>query len=207
MAGVRLSLSLAARLSRYLQILMQTRKAGGSSISSKTLSEFSNVNPTQIRRDLASFGRFGKRGVGYDVDYLIGEIRKILHASDPHAVALLGWGNLGEAIAGSDSFADHGFRIAGVFDIDPAKVGQRAGELSVQHVSELRDSALARSIIAGILAVPSKNAPAAARSLIEADVKVIFNYSEALLPAPPGVSIHSMSPAGELLFAMYSFLR
>ena len=206
MVEERLSLSVATRLSRYLQILTQTQKAGRNAISSKVLSEFSNVNPTQIRRDLSAFGKFGKRGVGYDVDYLISEIRQILHASDRYNVALLGWGNLGAAIAGSDLFADHGFRIAAVFDVDPAKVGQRAGDLTVQHVSEIRETTMAKDIIIGLLAVPSRNAPAAAKSLIDAHIKVIFNYSEALLSSPPGVRIHSMSPAGELLLAMYNYM-
>ena len=207
MAEELLPLAFAARLTRYLQILSQTQRTGAGSISSKVLSEFSDINPTQIRRDLASFGRFGKRGVGYDVDHLVDRLKQILHASDPHSVALLGWGNLGEAIAGSDVYADHGFEIAAIFDVDPAKIGQRAGDLAVQHVSELNDTVRRKDLIAGILAVPSRNASAAAKSLIDAEVKVIFNYSEALLPAPPGVSIHSMSPASELLFAMYNHLR
>lgn len=206
MANERLSLGVAARLSRYLQILTQTSKAGKKTISSSTLSEYSNVNPTQIRRDLSSFGKFGKRGVGYNVEYLISRIKDILHTSGQHNLALLGSGNLGTAIAGSDIFIDHGFRIAAVFDADPAKIGKRIGDLTVQHISEIGDSVRERNIIVGVLAVPAKAAPAAAKSLIDAGVKIIFNYSEALLDAPPGVTVHSMSPAGELLYALYFYL-
>ena len=99
MATDRLTLGVAARLSRYLQVLTQSKKMGKSSISSQAISEYTNVNPTQIRRDLSGFGKFGKRGVGYDIDSLIEQIRKILRTSGQHNIALFGAGNLGQAIA------------------------------------------------------------------------------------------------------------
>lgn len=206
MGEERLSLGQAARLSRYLQILTQISKAGRNNISSKVLSEHSGVNPTEIRRDLSAFGKFGKRGVGYDVDYLKGQIKEILHTSGQHNIALLGWGNLGIAIASSNIFVDHGFRISALFDTDPVKVGQKVGDLVVQHISEIVETVKDRNIIVGVLAVPPKAAPAAAKALIDANVKIIFNYSEALLDTPPGVTVHSMSPAGELLYALYFYL-
>ena len=101
MATDRLTLGVAARLSRYLQVLTQAKKMGKSSISSQAISEYTNVNPTQIRRDLSGFGKFGKRGVGYDIDSLIEQIRKILRTSGQHNIALFGAGNLGQAIATS----------------------------------------------------------------------------------------------------------
>ena len=97
--GDRLSLGVAARLSRYLQVLTQARKMGRETISSQELSEYTHINPTQIRRDLSGFGKFGKRGVGYNVESLVGEIRKILRTSGQHNIALFGAGNLGQAIA------------------------------------------------------------------------------------------------------------
>ncbi|MHB9111402.1 MAG: redox-sensing transcriptional repressor Rex [Thermoleophilia bacterium] len=206
MAEKRLTLGVAARLSRYLQILTQIKKSGRNTISSKVLSEYANVNPTQIRRDLSAFGRFGKRGVGYDVDYLITRIKDILHTSGQHNIALLGCGNLGTAIASSDVFVDHGFRIAAVFDVDPSKIGQRIGDLVVQHAAEIAETVAERDIIVGVLAVPAKAASSAAKALIDSGVRIIFNYSEALLDAPPGVTVHSMSPAGELLYALYFYL-
>jgi redox-sensing transcriptional repressor len=106
MATDRLTLGVAARLSRYLQVLTQAKKMGKSSISSQAISEYTNVNPTQIRRDLSGFGKFGKRGVGYDIDSLIEQIRKILRTSGQHNIALFGAGNLGQAIATSGVFAD-----------------------------------------------------------------------------------------------------
>ena len=123
LATDRLSLGVAARLSRYLQVLTQARKMGKETISSQELSEYTHVNSTQIRRDLSGFGKFGKRGVGYNVDSLVSQIRKILRTSGQHNIALFGAGHLGQAIASSDIFADHGFRVVAIFDTDPSKLG------------------------------------------------------------------------------------
>ena len=106
--GERLSLGVAARLSRDLQVLTQARKMGKETISSQELSEYTHINPTQIRRDLSGFGKFGKRGVGYNVDSLVSEIRKILRTAGQHNIALFGAAHLGQAIASSAIFADHG---------------------------------------------------------------------------------------------------
>src|SRR6516165_9556940 len=136
--GEKLSLGVAARLSRYLQVLTQARKIGKETISSQELAEYTHVNSTQIRRDLSGFGKFGKRGVGYNVESLVNQIRKILRTSGQHNIALFGAGHLGFAIATSDIFADHGFRVVAVFDVDREKVGTKIGTLTVRHNSELR---------------------------------------------------------------------
>ncbi len=117
----RLSLGVAARLSRYLQVLTQAKKMGKETISSQELSDYTHVNSTQIRRDLSGFGKFGKRGVGYNVDSLVSQIRKILRTAGQHNIALFGAGHLGRAIASSDIFADHGFRVVAIFDSDPVE--------------------------------------------------------------------------------------
>src|SRR5919205_3442543 len=130
-SGDRLTLGVAARLSRYLQVLIQARKMGKETISSQELAEYTHINSTQIRRDLSGFGKFGKRGVGYRVESLVTEIRKILHTSGQHNIALFGAGNLGQAIASSDIFADHGFRIVAIFDVDSGVVGTQVGDLEV----------------------------------------------------------------------------
>ena len=126
-SGERLSLGVAARLSRYLQVLTQAKKMGKETISSRELSDYTHVNPTQIRRDFSGFGKFGKRGVGYNVDALVSQIRKILRTSGQHNIALFGAGHLGQAIASSDIFADHGFRVVAIFDTDKRKIGQKVG--------------------------------------------------------------------------------
>src|SRR5687767_15319966 len=145
----RLSLGVAARLSRYLQVLTQARKMGKETISSQELSEYTHVNSTQIRRDLSGFGKFGKRGVGYNVDSLVTEIRKILRTSGQHNIALFGAGNLGQAIASSDIFADHGFRVVAIFDNDPKRVGTKVGPLTVLGVDELDRIIEEESIVVG----------------------------------------------------------
>src|SRR6476620_2880558 len=151
----RLSLGVAARLSRYLQVLIQARKMGKETISSQELADYTHVNSTQIRRDLSGFGKFGKRGVGYNVESLVNQIRKILHTSGQHNIALFGAGHLGTAIATSDIFADHGFRVVAVFDVDRGKVGERIGPLSVRHNSDLREVIDEEDIVVAVLAVPS----------------------------------------------------
>jgi len=206
MATDRLTLGVAARLSRYLQVLTQAKKMGKSSISSQAISEYTNVNPTQIRRDLSGFGKFGKRGVGYDIDSLIEQIRKILRTSGQHNIALFGAGNLGQAIATSGVFADHGFRISAIFDVDPSRVGMRLGDLAVRHYDELAAVVSDDGVMVGVLAVPGDAAQAVADDLVAAGVKIIFNYSDALLTVPSDVTVHTSSPAVELLYALYFYL-
>src|SRR2546423_3144685 len=153
--GEKLALGVAARLSRYLQVLIQARKMGKETISSQELADYTHVNSTQIRRDLSGFGKFGKRGVGYNVESLVNQIRKILHTSGQHNIALFGAGHLGTAIATSDIFADHGFRVVAIFDVDQGKVGTQIGSLSVRHNSVLRDVVEEDEIVVAVLAVSS----------------------------------------------------
>ena len=181
----RLSLGVAARLSRYLQVLTQAKKMGKETISSQELSDYTHVNSTQIRRDLSGFGKFGKRGVGYNVEALVSQIRKILRTAGQHNIALLGAGHLGKAIASSDIFADHGFRVVAIFDVDVAKVGTSVGSQTVRHVGELRQVVEDEDIVVGVLAVPTGAAQQLADELVDAGVKIIFNYSESLLAVPP----------------------
>ena len=204
--GERLSLGVAARLSRYLQVLTQARKMGRDTISSQELSDYTHINPTQIRRDLSGFGKFGKRGVGYNVDSLVSEIRKILRTSGQHNIALFGAGNLGQAIASSDIFADHGFQVVAMFDINPDVVGTEVGDLRVRDFAELETVVADQEIVVGVLAVPADAAQAVADRLVDAGVKIIFNYSEQLLQVPPEVTVHTSSPAVDLLYALYFYL-
>jgi redox-sensing transcriptional repressor len=202
----RLSLGVAARLSRYLQVLTQAKKMGKETISSQELSDYTHVNSTQIRRDLSGFGKFGKRGVGYNVDSLVSQIRKILRTAGQHNIALFGAGHLGRAIASSDIFADHGFRVVAIFDADPRKVGHSIGNQTVRHVRDLKQVVEDEDIVVGVLAVPNAAAQSLADDLVEAGVKIIFNYSEALLQVPPEVTVHTSSPAVDLLYALYFYL-
>jgi redox-sensing transcriptional repressor len=205
-AGEKLSLGVAARLSRYLQVLTQARKMGKETISSQELADYTHVNSTQIRRDLSGFGKFGKRGVGYNVESLVTQIRKILRTSGQHNIALFGAGHLGTAIATSDIFADHGFRVVAVFDADAQKVGSHIGSLTVRPMSDLRQVIEEEDIVVAVLAVPAGAAQRLADDVAEAGVKIIFNYSDALLQVPPEVTVHTSSPAVDLLYALYFYL-
>jgi redox-sensing transcriptional repressor len=202
----RLTVGVAARLSRYLQVLTQAKKMGRSSISSQDVSEYTHINATQIRRDLSAFGKFGKRGVGYNIDALIAEIRGILRTSGQHNIALIGAGRLGQAIAGSSIFADHGFHIVTIFDDDPAKIGTELGSVGVRSTADLTSQVAEHNIIAAVIAVPAGAAQTVADQLVQAGVHIIFNYSEALLQTPGDVVVHSSSPAVELLHALYFYL-
>ncbi len=202
----RLTVGVAARLSRYLQVLTQARKMGKTRISSQEIAEYTNINATQIRRDLSAFGKFGKRGVGYNIESLLGEIRKILRTQGQHNIALIGAGRLGQAIASSPIFAEHGINIAAVFDTDPDKVGRAIGHVTVSEYARLDAITREKNIIAGVLAVPADAAQSAADDLVGSGVKIIFNYSESLLETPSDVTVHTSNPAVELLYALYFHL-
>ena len=202
----RLTVGVAARLSRYLQVLTQAKKMGKERISSQEISEYTNINATQIRRDLSNFGKFGKRGVGYSIDSLLGEIRRILRTQGQHNIALVGAGRLGEAIATSPIFAEHGITIAAIFDADPRKVGRSIGGVTISSLDDLQRVVRDNNIIVGVLAVPTDSAQDAADALVAAGVKIIFNYSQALLDTPADVQVHASNPAVELLYALYFHL-
>ena len=202
----RLTVGVAARLSRYLQVLTQAKKMGKDRISSQEISDYTNINATQIRRDLSGFGKFGKRGVGYNIDSLLGEIRKILRTQGQHNIALVGAGRLGEAIASSPIFAEHGINIAAIFDRDPEKIHRHVGNVDVEDYSGLHDAVREKNIVVGVLAVPADSAQSAADDLVDAGVRIIFNYSEALLDVPSEVAVHTSNPAVELLYALYFHL-
>ncbi len=204
----RLTVGVASRLSRYLQVLTQAKKMGKERISSQEISDYTNINATQIRRDLSGFGKFGKRGVGYSVDSLLGEIRKILRTQGQHNIALIGAGRLGQAIASSPIFTEHGINIAAIFDRDPDIIGRQIGSNSgsVLDVETLTDVVRDKNIIIGVIAVPAESAQQAADKLVHAGVRIIFNYSEALLDVPHDAQVHTSNPAVELLHALYFHL-
>ncbi len=179
---------------------------GKDRISSQEIAEYTNINATQIRRDLSGFGKFGKRGVGYQIDSLLAEIRKILRTQGQHNIALLGAGRLGAAIASSPIFAEHGITIAAVFDTDAEKVGRAIGGVTVSPLEDVDRICRERNIIVGVIAVPATTAQDACDALVASGVKIVFNYSEALLDTPADVQVHTSNPAVELLYALYFHL-
>ena len=201
-----MTVGVAARLSRYLQVLTQAKKMGKERISSQEIADYTNINATQIRRDLSNFGKFGKRGVGYSIDSLLAEIRKILRTQGQHNIALVGAGRLGQAIASSPIFAEHGINIAAVFDSSPQVIGSEIGGIEVEDERRLKDEVRDKNIVVGVLAVPADSAQKVADDLVNAGVRIIFNYSEALLDVPGDVTVHTSNPAVELLHALYFHL-
>jgi redox-sensing transcriptional repressor len=192
----------AGRLSAYLQVLTQAKKMGRERISSKEISAYTNINATQIRRDLSRFGKFGKRGVGYSVDHLQGVIGELLLRQREHKIALIGAGRLGQAIANSPIFTEQAITIAAIFDQDPAKVGRRIGGVTVSDSSQLKALVSRNKIVIGVLAVPAASAQQAASDLVESGVRIIFNYTEALLDLPPAVQLLTSNPAVQLMAAL-----
>jgi redox-sensing transcriptional repressor len=202
----RLTVGVAGRLSRYLQVLTQAKKMGKERISSQEIADYTNINATQIRRDLSNFGKFGKRGVGYSIDSLLAEIRKILRTQGQHNIALVGAGRLGQAIASSPIFAEHGINVAAVFDSNPEVIGRDIGGVVVDDERELKDAVREKNIVVGVLAVPAFAAQKVADDLVDAGVRIIFNYTEALLDVPSEVTVHTSNPAVDLLHALYFHL-
>ena len=160
----RLTVGVAARLSRYLQVLTQAKKMGKDRISSQEISDYTNINATQIRRDLSGFGKFGKRGVGYNIESLLGEIRKILRTQGQHNIALVGAGRLGQAIASSPIFAEHGINIAAVLDTDPEKAGRAIGNLERAAVREPARRRCARTTSSSACSPCRRTAPSGRRT-------------------------------------------
>jgi redox-sensing transcriptional repressor len=195
------------RLPSYLNVLMHLREEGSQTVSSAQLSALAEVNAAQIRRDLAYFGQFGKRGVGYDVGLLVDRIQRILGSDHVQRIAIVGAGNLGSAIAQYDGLRTRGFVVAGVFDSDPRKVGSRVGDLIVRDVSELDRAVREQGIRFGVIAVPPETAQSVAERLCNAGIQVVVNYSTAFVQVPGEVTLHNTDPVRELLHTLYYLSR
>ena len=203
----RIPQGVVERLPQYLNVLLHLRGEGSPTVSSARLSELAEVNAAQIRRDLAYFGQFGKRGVGYDISMLADRIQRILGSDRAHRLAIVGAGNLGSAIAGYDGLRARGFQVAALFDNDPHKIGQRFADLIVRDVAELDRVVRQQSIRFGVIAVPPEGAQDAANRMSAAGIDVILNYSSAFVTVPDGVTLHNTDPVRELLHTLYYLSR
>lgn len=195
------------RLPGYLNVLMQLRKEGDDTVSSARLGALTGVNPAQIRRDLTHFGQFGTRGVGYDVSKLIARVQHILGSDHSHRIVLVGAGHLGNAIAVYDGLRTHGFTLVAVFDNDSERVGGRAGDVVVRHIRELPRVVTEQRVQMGVLAVPASAAQEVADLMVSAGIRVILNYSSAIVRAPARVVVHNTDPVRELLHTLYYLAR
>jgi redox-sensing transcriptional repressor len=172
------------RLSVYTRCLQQLEEDGVKTVSSQELAERFNLNSAQVRKDLAYFGEFGVRGIGYYVAGLKAELQKILGLDRDWAVALVGFGNLGSALFHYKGFARQGFRIVAIFDEDAAKTGRDVGGIPVLPSRDLAREVKARGIQIAIVAVPPEAAQAVTDQLADAGIKAILNFAPARLRSP-----------------------
>jgi redox-sensing transcriptional repressor len=187
-----------ARLPEYLRALHNLAETGDDTVSSEELATAAGVNSAKLRKDLSQLGSYGTRGVGYDVALLIDHIEYVLGLTQRRAVALVGVGNLGHALAGYAGFGSRGFRIAALFDADPARVGEEINGLVVRHIDELPRTAAEESIAIGVIATPASAAQRVADVLVAAGVTSILNFAPCVLGVPEGVDVRKVDLAIEL---------
>lgn len=184
-----------SRLPVYLRALCYLREQGRQTTSSKELGEKIGISPAQIRKDLSQFGEFGKQGTGYNISFLIEKLREILHVDRVWEVAVVGMGDMGHALARYQGFANRGFRVAMVFDSDPAKIGERVGEFVIQDAREMVSAIRQAGIRVAMICVPAQAAQEVADKLVEAGVKAILNYAPISLSVPADVRVQYIDPA------------
>ena len=177
------------RLTLYVQVLETFRREGSDVISSETLAKACNINPSQIRKDLAYFGEFGVRGVGYLVNDLITSIKQSLGVDRTWKAALVGVGNLGKALLRHQDFPRRGFHIVGAFDCDPFKIGEEVSGLEVICSRRLKEKVEELGVEIGLITTPPERAQRAANYLVDAGVRGIINFAPARLNVPDDILI------------------
>ncbi len=187
-----------ARLAVYLRVLTGLADGGRSTVSSGELASAAGVNPAGLRKDLSHLGPCGVRGVGYDVATLRDRIARVLGVERSRACVLVGIGNLGSALAGYGGFGGRGFSFVGLFDADPARVGQQVGGQAVRPVAELEDVVAATGATMGVIATPAEVAQPVCDRLAAAGVRSILNFAPATLSAPAGVDVRQVDLSVEL---------
>ena len=192
-----------SRLPVYLRILGEQADEGVDSISSERLAELGGVNAAKVRKDLSYLGSYGTRGVGYEVAYLVYQIRRELGLTHDWPVVIVGAGNLGQALAGYNGFGERGFPVAGIVDIDESKVGSVLGGSRVRHIDDLPQIVQTRRVNIGVIATPGHAAQDAADRLVKAGVTSILNFAPVLLNVPVGIETRKVDLALELQILSY----
>jgi redox-sensing transcriptional repressor len=187
-----------SRLPEYLRALHQLAQLGHDTISSEALAAAAGVKSAKVRKDLSQLGSYGTRGVGYEVTRLVRQIEQVLGLTQPRNVALVGVGNLGHALAGYGGFASRGFRVGALVDVDPARVGERLGGVTVTHIDDLPATVAAQRIAIGVIATPAAAAQFVVDRLVAAGVKSILNFAPCVLTVPGGVDVRNVDLAIEL---------
>jgi redox-sensing transcriptional repressor len=186
------------RLPIYLRALVEIAEAGSDTVSSEGLAGAAGVNSAKVRKDLSYLGSYGTRGVGYDVAYLIHQVRRVLGLTQDWPVLIAGVGNLGHALANYRGFGERGFRIVALVDADPAKVGERVAGIAVAPVSDMASLVRRHGVAIGIICTPAGAAQGVADAMVSAGIRSILNFAPAVITVPAGVSLRKVDLAIEL---------
>ncbi len=187
------------RLPVYLRALVEMAENGVSTTSSEELAAAAGVNSAKVRKDLSHLGSYGTRGVGYDVAYLIHQVRRELGLTQDWPIVIVG-----HALANYRGFAERGFRTAALVDAEPAKVGEVVGGLPIRPVDDLPEIVRANPGAMGVICTPASEAQKVADLLVASGVRSILNFAPVVLQAPPGVSVRKVDLAVELqILAFY----
>ncbi|WP_017812907.1 redox-sensing transcriptional repressor Rex [Paenibacillus shenyangensis] len=203
MKSDKISEAVVRRLPVYLRYLNELHTREVPTVSSQELGQKLDLNPAQIRKDLAYFGDFGRKGIGYDVSYLIEKIRHILKLDQQINVALIGAGNLGHALSNYNVYLQETMKIIAIFDSYTPKVGTQINTLTVQPIDELSETVKSKHIRVGIITVPNTEAQRVADQLIEAGIEAILNFAPIILKTPPHVRVHTADFTTDLLSLAY----
>jgi redox-sensing transcriptional repressor len=187
-----------ARLPLYYRALLEAADQDVGTVSSERLAELAGVNAAKVRKDLSYLGSYGTRGVGYEVEFLVDRITRELGLTADWPVAIVGLGNLGQALANYRGFGARGFRVLALVDSDPSKVGGRIGELAIEPLEQLGPLVRERGIKIGIIATPAAAAQEVADLLVQAGVSSILNFAPAVVAVPDTVSLRKVDLAIEL---------
>ena len=191
------------RLPVYLRTLVEMAENGAATVSSGTLAEATGVNSAKVRKDLSHLGSYGTRGVGYDVAYLIHQVRRELGLTQAWPIVIAGIGNLGHALANYKGFVQRGFRTVALVDNDPAKIGARVDGLRIRPMEELSDIVREHEAAIGVIATPAAAAQQVADAMVGAKIRSILNFAPVMLTVPPGVSVRKVDLAIELQILTY----
>src|SRR2546423_12946310 len=192
------------RLPVYLRALVEMAEQGSGTVSSEELAEAAGVNSAKVRKDLSHLGTYGTRGVGYDVAYLIHQIRRELGLTQHWPVVIVGVGNLGQALANYRGFGERGFRVVALADADRGKVGERVNGVVVRHVDDLPEIVRNEDVAIGVICTPAPVAQEVAERMVEAGIRSILNFAPSVISVPAGVSVRKVDLSIELqILAFY----
>lgn len=199
----RISMAVIRRLPRYYRYLGELLEKGVNKISSRELSEKMNVTASQIRQDLNNFGGFGQQGYGYNVDYLHKEIGKILGLDKNYKMIIVGVGNLGQALANYSSFEKRGFKLVGLFDVNPRLIGMSIRGFEVQDIDKMEHFVKENNVEIAILTMPKARVKQTAENLASWGIKGLWNFSAVDLYLPETVQVENVHLSHSLMTLAY----